>query len=125
MKLIASSLRIVGGIFGIPMLAVAIVALFWGSASALILGLVLGTVSLYLIWSAVQMMSYKLSEPAPIRTQLGVADWILRSVLAAIVGIAGFLLGMLAVSHKCLAGSRKFESVAPIVFGKANHSDDN
>ena len=115
MKLI-SSLRIVGGIFGIPMLAVAIVALFWGSRNALMLGLVLGAASLYLVWSAVHVITYRPPKPAAPVRQRNFVDWMMRSILAALCGFAGFMWGMLAVGHKCLAGSRAVESLAPMGF---------
>jgi len=47
----------------------------------------------------------------------GVVPLALRIVLAILVGLVGFVWGLLAVSHKCSAGSQLIEAFAP--FGVA------
>jgi hypothetical protein len=114
---VTPSLRIAGGLFGIPMLAVAIVALFWGSTRAFALGLFLGAAALYLVWSAVHVITDRSSKPTKVPRQPGVGGWVLRGLLGLVVGLFGFVAGMLAVSHKCSAGIRIVETAAPWLCG--------
>jgi len=101
------------------MLAVAIVALFLGSAKSLALGVPLEIASVYLIYSGVHVIGSRVRKANPVTTSAGSADWIdwiSRLFVATLVGFVGLVWGMLAISHKCSAGSRAFELVAPFGF---------